>query len=704
MPTTPDYLIEVSTRHQIFLEGNKTRISNTFASYLVSISKKIEKQLASKDLTEFNKSRLEKLLKSVNDDILDDYQKYYKVWKEQIIDLSEYEAGFEVRTLEQVIDTKEFTLPSKSQLTQAVMNTPLSSIQGITGTESLKTFYDGWSKKTIDSTTKIIRDGFYIGKTTPQIVREIKGTRGAKFKDGQLARGNKELSILTRTAVQHAAVQSREEVWRNNSDIVKEVEWVSTLDGRTSAICRSLDGQKFPIDSGPRPPAHPGACKKGTMISLKRGIVPIEDVLVGDYALTHTGEYKRVYAVMARKVKENIVTLIDNYGRSVSLTKDHPVFSGSIGWINAGDINVGDVMFNDRKKFNWFDVVRKPSFVPYAVLIDSYNTVPKSVESVVPYDVFSFSAGMSSSINLNDQVAYNKIANKNTNYFLKRVTNSHLVKNFLDNSLMLSRIFLKNVRLGSSHFHNSVRIISRILLPHSIRSLFVGSGKLVREFLRPMIGSSWLHYMNLTIPYGIKSGFNFYSMRYTELSKSVVRKPILSLYHPKTFASSPVLIFNKVRIKLSLLFRKIFSHKAYASTCTKVVEEYCNEYTYNLSVESSETFFANGILVHNCRSTVVASLDSRYSFLDKDATRSARGESGEVSKADADDKYYEWLKTQGNDFQNEVLGKKRAEIFRDGDLSVSEFKKLSFDEKGFKQRTLEEMKELEPLVFKKAGV
>lgn len=52
--------------------------------------------------------------------------------------------------------------------------------------------------------------------------------------------------------------------------------------------------------------------------------------------------------------------------------------------------------------------------------------------------------------------------------------------------------------------------------------------------------------------------------------------------------------------------------------------------------------------------------------------------------------YYEWLKTQSKNFQNEVLGKARAELFRSGGLTTEQFKNLQLD-KNFKPRTLKEI-------------
>lgn len=65
--------------------------------------------------------------------------------------------------------------------------------------------------------------------------------------------------------------------------------------------------------------------------------------------------------------------------------------------------------------------------------------------------------------------------------------------------------------------------------------------------------------------------------------------------------------------------------------------------------------------------------------------------------------YYEWLKNQPAQYQDEVLGKTRAKLFRDGGMSVERFRALQLD-KNFTPLTLDEMKQLEPKAFKKASI
>jgi len=61
---------------------------------------------------------------------------------------------------------------------------------------------------------------------------------------------------MTRTAVNHTATNARELMYTKNQDVIASVQWVSTLDGRTTPICQARDGMTFPVNEGPRPPAH----------------------------------------------------------------------------------------------------------------------------------------------------------------------------------------------------------------------------------------------------------------------------------------------------------------------------------------------------------------------------------------------------------------------------------------------------------------
>ena len=92
-----------------------------------------------------------------------------------------------------------------------------------------------------------IQDGVIEGLTTPQIARSVQNELGTT---------RRHATTIARTATNHVANAARREVGAANADIIKGVRYVATLDSRTTPICQALDGQVFPVDSGPRPPQH----------------------------------------------------------------------------------------------------------------------------------------------------------------------------------------------------------------------------------------------------------------------------------------------------------------------------------------------------------------------------------------------------------------------------------------------------------------
>jgi len=117
-----------------------------------------------------------------------------------------------------------------------------------------------WSKKVAaDDIARIsaqIRIGIVQGETTTQIARRIIGSAKLKGADGvtQITRRNAE--AITGTAVNAFSNAAREMYFGENKDIFSLEVFVATLDGRTTPICRSLDGDRFPQGQGPMPPLH----------------------------------------------------------------------------------------------------------------------------------------------------------------------------------------------------------------------------------------------------------------------------------------------------------------------------------------------------------------------------------------------------------------------------------------------------------------
>lgn len=82
----------------------------------------------------------------------------------------------------------------------------------------------------------------------------ISGTSSQRFRDGLIHTRNQNIDRDISAVVAGASANSRAAA---NSRLGIELEiWHSTLDGRTTKICASRDGDVYPVSKGPRPPAH----------------------------------------------------------------------------------------------------------------------------------------------------------------------------------------------------------------------------------------------------------------------------------------------------------------------------------------------------------------------------------------------------------------------------------------------------------------
>jgi SPP1 gp7 family putative phage head morphogenesis protein len=263
-----DLLVEIATRHAIHMEGVKARYAREFERFLTEMEKDILARLAKVDPASITKARLERLLKAVRKTLNDGFGDYQKVWREQLKEIGAYEAEFEVKALKQLGLDVEWTLPTPNQIFAAAFVEPLS-VEGPDQGKLLEAFYRTWTDRSKARIVNAIRLAAAQGQSTDDLVRRIRGTRAAKYRDGLIAATRRETQLMARTALQHIAVQSREVVWDANSRILRGVEWVSVLDSRTSGICRSLDGRVFPLKKGPRPPIHV-ACRSTVVPRVNR--------------------------------------------------------------------------------------------------------------------------------------------------------------------------------------------------------------------------------------------------------------------------------------------------------------------------------------------------------------------------------------------------------------------------------------------------
>lgn len=214
------------------------------------------------DISNVTDDRLQALLAAIRDINRRAYDAVTKTLEGDLIELAHYEADYQAKTLTDALSvTWDVTAPAPSTLAAAVNSRPF---QGALLHEWVAGLEEGRARRLRDA----IRMGLVEGETTDQIVRRVRGTKALNYRDGVLDISRRSAEAVVRTAVNHTATRAREETYKANDELIKGIRWVSTLDARTSAVCRARDGKIYPVDTGPRPPAHIG-CRSSTSAVTK---------------------------------------------------------------------------------------------------------------------------------------------------------------------------------------------------------------------------------------------------------------------------------------------------------------------------------------------------------------------------------------------------------------------------------------------------
>jgi SPP1 gp7 family putative phage head morphogenesis protein len=111
-----------------------------------------------------------------------------------------------------------------------------------------------------------VRNGLQQGETTESIVKRLKG-RLRKGQPGSINQilsaggqatipADNQIRTLIRTSINQVANAASQKAFEANQEITRRYKYVATLDGRTSAICRALDGTIHEYGKGPVPPQH----------------------------------------------------------------------------------------------------------------------------------------------------------------------------------------------------------------------------------------------------------------------------------------------------------------------------------------------------------------------------------------------------------------------------------------------------------------
>lgn len=289
--TTNEQLLDAMIRHQVglmrFSGSLRKRVQALLDKTEGDVRRQLELRLGKisaqrgKDFGPVVTARLKVLEKMLRTQRTSTFEDIAGVWAKELRSLTAHERDFVAGTIQSVSPVKlSLALPSLQTLAALVTKKPF---QG--------KVLSAWAKNIAEADLQRIMNGVRIGMVngegSAEIARRVLGSAKAAGTDGLTEITRRQMEAVTRTAVNFYSNEAKAALYEANSDIITEEMYVSTLDSRTTAICRSLDGERFPVGEGPRPPQHFNcrsvrvAIIDGTVIGDRPAVAASESQLEG---------------------------------------------------------------------------------------------------------------------------------------------------------------------------------------------------------------------------------------------------------------------------------------------------------------------------------------------------------------------------------------------------------------------------------------
>lgn len=250
MPSANDRLSDAFLTHAVYLERIKAGFVKEALRQLTTLERALVKDLESATLTPFRKDRFERLLLTVRETIKTSYRAMRDENHTSLVDLADLESKWVVRTINATVGA-EVNIPiditsiawSTKQLDAIVSD---AVVEGTTVSQ-------WWGKQANDLRLRyadVVKQGLLRGETTPEIIRRIRGGKGAEG-IGLIEEKRRQAEILVRTSVSTVSFDARMATYQQNADVIKGFRQKSTLDGRTSAICIAYSAKQWTINQVP---------------------------------------------------------------------------------------------------------------------------------------------------------------------------------------------------------------------------------------------------------------------------------------------------------------------------------------------------------------------------------------------------------------------------------------------------------------------
>jgi SPP1 gp7 family putative phage head morphogenesis protein len=272
-------LIDKITLHQVNLERLKAGMSQKVTKILRKLASDLTTEIATNDPTAvganaYRQARMEKLLTQTRATIGTTYKRLNKDTKLAMKELASTESEYQRALINRFVGVEIASVALSPHMLESIAGDCL-----VLGTKA----EEWWKRQGQDTQRRFedtIRQGMLRGEPLGDLIKRVRGTKANQYKDGIIQASMSNAAGLVRTAVQTVANQARNELYAANDDVIKGVMHVSTLDTRTTDICKERDGlvwslpnyepvgHSIPWNGGPGGSLHYG-CRSTTAPVLK---------------------------------------------------------------------------------------------------------------------------------------------------------------------------------------------------------------------------------------------------------------------------------------------------------------------------------------------------------------------------------------------------------------------------------------------------
>lgn len=224
---------------QVSVLRHAAHVANRVEADLRDLEAEILRRLQKIDLTKFQAVRLRRALAEVRGAAAEFAKTQAKAQLEDLTGVAEAATKAAARDINTAVRADLVSGGFNARTFVEAMDS-----LAVVGGNTLKEYWDAFPAQVTSDYAKVIRNGVATGQTMRQIT-------AAAADVPNFSPLRRHLRTYVRTSVINVHNHARDIFYQENDDLIGGIQWLSTLDARTSNICKALDGLSWNMEYEP---------------------------------------------------------------------------------------------------------------------------------------------------------------------------------------------------------------------------------------------------------------------------------------------------------------------------------------------------------------------------------------------------------------------------------------------------------------------